>query len=277
MSESGTHPIYGYIDYREYLNWRFSKAGGDQTNKRGSRRLAAEFLRCQPSFVSQVLNGKNDLSLEHAYRLNEFLGHSPNESQYFMAQVMHGKAGSKELEAFFYEQLEKLRQGAMQVSNVLRKVELNEAGIVRYYSDWNHIAIHLLVSMKQFQNKKKLQEKLKLSDDEMTNALKFLESVQLIRVSKDSIQTGEANIHLKKTSPYAYFASQQLRLSALRKLNLAKDQNLHYGTHFTISKKNLLRVRKKMLDFIGELSREIESSDPDTLCTLVFDMIEHAE
>lgn len=277
MTKPETHPIYGYADYREYLNWCFSKSGDQGARGRGARRLAAEYLRCQPSFISQVLSGKNDLSLEHAYRLNNFLEHSPAEAQYFMIQVQLGKSGSHDLKAFFSEQLEKLRREAMQVSNVVKKVELNEAGIMRYYSDWNHIAIHLLVSMKQYQTRKSLQSKLQLTDEQLTKALIFLESVQLIKTAKDRVETGEANIHLKKTSPYAHYASQQLRLAALHRLNTRKEQNLHFGTHFTISKNNLHRVRQKMLDFIGELGREIESSDPDTLCTLVFDLIEHGD
>ena len=263
--------IYGYSDYRAYLKWALSA----EQQGRGASVKLAEHLNCQPSFVSQVLSGRSDFSLEHAFRINRFLKHTPEQSQFFMILVQAGKAGSSELKYFFLDQLERMRRENLQVAKVIKKVDLDEANIMRYYSNWNCVAVHLLVSISEYQTAASLRDKLAISERELEDVLTFLEGARLIKTVGQKITTGEQHIHVRRTSPYAFFASQQVRLHALEKLDMRNDKGLHFGTHFTISKKGLAVIRQKVLDFIGELNEEIGAEDPETLCTLVVDLIEN--
>lgn len=268
--KTNTAAIYGFSEYRDYLKWALS---AEQLG-RGGRQNVATFLRCQPSFISQVLSGRNDLSLEHAYRLNLFFKHSKAESEYFMLLVQIGKAGSVELKNFFLEQLERARRENLQVGKVVQNLELNEANILRYFSSFLSVASHLLVSIPAYQSEKALREKLGASERDLGDALDFLEGAKLIKRIGEKIVTGEAHIHIRKTSPYAAFASQQIRLHMLQLQNIRNDKSLLFGTHFTISKQGLARVRQKMLDFIGELNQEIAAADPESMCTIVLDLHE---
>ena len=75
--------LYGADNYIEYL-----KAALTNDGKRGGAKQAlAKYLRCQSSFVSQVLTGRSHFSLEHAVAISDFLKHSDDEREFFLLLV----------------------------------------------------------------------------------------------------------------------------------------------------------------------------------------------
>ena len=104
--------------------------------------------------------------------------------------------------------------------------------------------------------------------------VRFLESAGLVKWQGAKLVTGETHIHLKKVSPYAFFASQQMRLRMLERLDMKNEKALHFSLNYSISKKNLAIVKQRVLEFISELNKDIESEDPETMCTLILDLCE---
>ncbi len=58
--------IFEYINYIKYLNERIKLR---PNHGHGARIAMAEAMRCKTGYVSQVLLGNADFSLEQAYRL----------------------------------------------------------------------------------------------------------------------------------------------------------------------------------------------------------------
>src|SRR5271168_3515074 len=103
--------IFDYRDYKKYLNVALSTEG----TSRGSRSRLAAKLRCQTAFISHVLNGNSHFSLEHAVVISQFLGHTPEESRYFILLVSLGRAGTKALEEHFKNQIEEIQRKRTQI------------------------------------------------------------------------------------------------------------------------------------------------------------------
>jgi uncharacterized protein (TIGR02147 family) len=263
------HPVYSHENYRDYLTESLEAQG------RGSRLKLAEFLGCQPSFVSQVLSGKNELSLEHAQRINLFLNHGKVAALYFIHMVQLSKAGTFELQKFFREQLAAIKDQQLQVHNVVQKTELGKEDLLTYYGSWLYVSVHMLVNIPMYQDPKVLQAKLGASDFDFTETINFLTKTGLVKMQNGRLDIGEANIHLKKTSPYAQSASVLTRLKMLEKLKLSDPTAVNFSSNFTISRAAHTKLKKRILDFIVELDELIDSEEPEEFCTLVLDLIEH--
>src|SRR6185437_3962550 len=93
---------YDFTDYKSYL---------DETLKeRGRKSAFCKAINCHPSFLSQVLKGAPNLSMEQGILASEFLGHSAAESKYFMVLLQHARSGSKKLDDFYADQIQKMRK-----------------------------------------------------------------------------------------------------------------------------------------------------------------------
>ena len=266
---SALDPIYNHQDFREYLSVRLDSLG------RGTRQRLAQFMDCQPSFISQVLNGKNELSLEHAHKLNLFFNHDTEASQYLLTLVNLSRAGTFELQKFLREQLRDQREKQMQVHKVLAKAELHRDDLLYYYSNWLCIAVHMLSGIAQFQDPEALRAKLGASQADFLETINFLSRTGLITHENGKIIPGEAHVHLKKTSPYAQSATILTRLKVLEKLKLSNPRAVNFTSNFTISRGAYDSLRKTILDFVVSLDEHIQRDDPEEFCTLVLDLIEH--
>lgn len=266
---SGLNAIYNHADFREYVSFKLDEAG------RGARLKLSSYIGCQPSFISQVMAGKNELSLEHAHKINLFFNHDTEASQYFLTMVSLSRAGSFELQKFLREQMRDQREKQMQIHKVVHKAELHRDDLLYYYSNWLAISVHMLAAIEKYQDPKVLQAKLGASEDEFLETINFLTRTGLIQMKDGRIQVGEAHVHLKKTEPIAQSATVLTRLKVLEKLKLSNPRSVNFTSNFTISRQAYDSLRKRILDFIVELDEHIQRDDPEEFCTLVLDLIEH--
>ncbi len=268
---SALRSIYNHEDFREYLGEMLDS----NEFGRGARLKLSNFIECQPSFISQVLNGKNELSLEHAHKMNLFFNHDTEASQYFLTMVNLSRAGTFDLQKFLREQMRDQREKQLQVHKVVQKAELHRDDLLYYYSNWLAVSVHLLSVIEKYQDLKAMQAKLAASDAEFLETINFLSRTGLIEIKNGKINAGEAHVHLKKTSPYAQSATVLTRLKVLEKLKLSNPRAVNFTSNFTISRKAYDSLRKTILDFIVQLDEHIQRDDPEEFCTLVLDLIEH--
>ena len=97
--------IFDFSNYREFL---FYKLKSD--NRSGKFHNLARKLAIQRSFVSQVLNGKKNLSLELAADICLYLKLDTLETNYFLLLVQIERAKTEHLKEIFKKQLADLRR-----------------------------------------------------------------------------------------------------------------------------------------------------------------------
>jgi uncharacterized protein (TIGR02147 family) len=263
--------IFDHDDYRRYLKARLTQ--GAET--RGQRSKLALFLRCQTSFISQVLTGRSHLSLEHALGASEFLGHTPEEREFFMLLVQKAKAGSKDLEGYFESQLEQMRSRRQVVRERIKvKDELKLQDQMTYYSAWWYGAIHILCALPGTQTREQIVAKLSLAPEVVARALKFLTEKGLVTENAGRYGIGKGRIHLGTTSPLLPRHHANWRMRAMQSVDHAKPADLRYSSVIGISRDDAARIRSLMLDALQKSEVILRDSGEEAPYVMLMDFFE---
>lgn len=105
MEESRRDDLFAYDDYRAYLAVAIARG---RFGERGPRTQLASAAGCQAAYVSQVLKGESNFSLEQGDAISSFLGHKAEERSYFLDLIQLARAGTQDLRAFFLGRLQRL-------------------------------------------------------------------------------------------------------------------------------------------------------------------------
>jgi len=265
--------IYDFKDYRSYLKIKLATSG----ETRGLRTRVASLLNTKPSFVTQVLSGKNNLTPEHCPIINEMLGHNLDESHFFILQVLHARAGTRALEDFYSSQIIEVLDKRKNISERLKTSEtLSPAHQAIYYSKWQYAAIHLLSSIPQFQSISSIAQRLKLSTSMISEGVEKLIELGLLSIENGKLKITEKRILLKKDSPWISQMHSNYRLRAIDSFSEPLKNDFHYSMGVSLSKKDYEKIREKILHWIEDLDPLIrESKEEEAYCILIdlFQMI----
>jgi uncharacterized protein (TIGR02147 family) len=267
-----SHSIYEFSDYKLYLNYKIQNA---PSKGRGLKLKMAEFLSCQNTYISQVLNGDPNFSLEQAAKLNLFFEHTKDESKFFLLLVHHHRAGSAELKAFYYEEMEDLiirNSDLKKRTNV--KASLKNVDQEIYYSNWLYSAVHILVTIKEFQTLNAISKKLNINKENILTIIDFLIKTGLVVKTGSLYTSGNARIHLSKDSPQIQRHHTNWRLKAIQSLDINNPKNLHFSNVVSMSEKDVVRVREIFIKAIDEARKIIKESPEEKLQSIGIDFFE---
>jgi uncharacterized protein (TIGR02147 family) len=257
--------IFEYRDYKKYLNTALSTGGAT----RGSRSRLAEALRCQTAFISHVLNANSHFSLEHAVVISRFLGHTPEESRYFILLVSLGRAGSKALEEHFKIQIEEIQRKRTQIKErITTDRVLTPEAQMRYYSVWYYSAIHVTTSIPEFQTRDQIAAALGLAPVLVSECLEFLVEHGLVIAKAGQFIIGPVRMHLGADSSMISRLHANWRLQALQSLERpvsAATTDLHYSTVLTLSHDDAKRVRETLLRAVDETEKIFRPSPEEVV------------
>lgn len=264
--------IFQYTNFRGYMEEKLATP----PYGRGSRGRMAHFLNCQPSFISQVMKGKNELSLEHAHQLNLFFEHDQDESNFFIHLVLLSKAGSTGLAGHLENQLREIKEKALSIERVSPQNELSEEDTLQYYNDWRNSMIHMAVTIPKFRSVEALVERLQIPENEVLEKLQFLTRLNLCRKVTDRYyEPGEMRIHLKKSTAYSKTAAIMMRLHNLEKMNMLKKNDMNFSANFTISHEKFELLKSRFRDVIKDINESLVDDEPESLFSLTIDLMEH--
>ena len=146
--------IFDFDDYRKFL----LKKAGEQGRKNGIRSSWARVIGCQPTYISQVLNGKQELSLEQAEVLSGSLELTKQEIKYFLLLVSRQRAGTPSLRKHYQDQISEVIKDRMSVTKRLgdsdKQLSIEQKQI--YYSNWQYAAFHIAVTVPIFRKPENL-------------------------------------------------------------------------------------------------------------------------
>ena len=262
--------VFEYPDYKRYLlDWTEEKG-------RGEKSRIAQALRCHMAYISQVLNGAADLSLEQAESLNAYLGHSDEESDFFLLLVLYGRAGTASLREYHSRKIARTLEERRNLKNRLKfKKTLPIEDQAIYFSAWYYSAIHLLLQIPEFQTKEKISFYLKLPLNQVTQVLEFLESIGLATQSHGKYKTGEVSIHLASDSPMIARHHSNWRMRTIQAIDRNDPAELHYSSVVSIAKKDAAQAHAIMTRAIEQVRTLVRESAPeDSLFCYCLDLFE---
>lgn len=261
---------FEFKNYKEYMNKILTPSGAG----RGMRSKLAEVLGCNVGFVSQVLKGESNFSLEHAMEICDFLSLYEEERDYFLLLVHQAKAGSHKLRQHYKKEIDLLRKNREEIKNrVKASTKLDDADYAEYYSHWYMIAVHMALSIPEFQSRDALIEKLPLTQKQVVHAIRFLSNKGFITEKKNgTYNTGTTRIHLSNESPFIAKHHTNWRMEAIQSLSRSHEDDLHYSSVMTLSKNDYTKIRDILLNSLESMEKVLIPSKDEEMVVLNIDL-----
>jgi len=246
--------------YRDYLIARV----GPKNQRLGVKSKMAAALRCQPSMISHVLAGTLDLSLEQGESLNQFFKHTEPERHYFLLLLQHARAATKELKQYFGAQLEEIRaRRKILTKRIGTANSLTHEQRSKYYSTWQYAAIHIATTIPELQSREALAHFFAIPRKKLNEVIDFLEQAGLVVIREGRINPGKSEIFVGSDSELIIKHHTNWRLQAIDSLERESEKDLHYSAIASVSREDVLRIKKKAMLFIENTLQTLKASAPE--------------
>lgn len=251
---------YDFETYKAYLGVRITQEAADD---RSYRARLSEHIRCQQSYLSQVMNGAPDFTLEQAHRLNQFLHHDKAEAKYFLVLVEMARAGTKELREFFREQATEAKQARFHLKSRLKQTEeISPEAQHTYYSTWFYSAIYIILMIPKYQSIPAIANRFNLPEELVVKVLNFLEESGLVEVKGGKYLPTKKRIHLDRNSIFIQRHHINWRSQALQSVEKNLSDDMHFSTVVSLSLSDFEKVKEIFVQAI-ENAREIIRPSPE--------------
>ncbi len=264
--------VFESRNYKAFLNGWFRRPEAEK----GVRGRLAAHIRCQPSFLSQVLNGKPELSLEQAYRASAFLGFDGEETEYFLILVQRAKASDHALIRYFDSQIDARLAARAKITNRVKAgVSLSAADQTKYYSSWIYSAIHILAALSATNRRATIASHMRLSRGRVDAVVDFLvEAGVLHEENGGELTLGQTRMHLPTGAVMLPKHHENWRKRAVEAMEEPRPNDLHYSLVMGLSESDVVKVRDLVLDLISRSETVLKESKEKTACVLLADFFE---
>jgi uncharacterized protein (TIGR02147 family) len=237
--------IFKYQDYRKFLEICLSQ--------RGAKKEFSEYIGCQTTFLSNVISGYANLSLEHAIRGCESLQLTPSESHFFMLTVQFEKAGTPTLKNYYLKQIKEIQSSQSEIKNHISAHEtIPVEDQMKFYQSWMYVAVHILCAIPEYQSRRNLCAYLNLSPKNLNPIIDFMVQQGLIHEEGGRLIQGQKRVHLSKNSPFLTNHHLNWRVKATQSLDYDRENDLHYTMVMSLSKRDVERMKEIILESISK-------------------------
>lgn len=255
--------IFDFENYKEYLT--FFEVSRKNFEK-GFRSRLADHIGCQSGYISHILNGNAQLSLEQTMKAAGFLNLDKRERKYFLLLVEYARAGTPDLKSHFKDELTRSREEFLNIkTRVGGSRELSEKEQSLYYSHWKYVAIHVLASLPEYNDVKSISFALGISEQSVSKILLFLIQTGIVKEEKGKLKSGLTKVHLNRESSLIRQHHTNWRIAAIQSLSDEIKSDIHYSTVSTLSFKDAEVLRSKMVKLIEDYVETIGPSHEEVM------------
>lgn len=264
--------IYDFNDYKAFLR---EKIASRPNRGRGERAALADVIRCQRPFISQVLSGDLEFSLEQAELIAQHYSLDADETHFLILLLQRNRAGTSSLQTYFAKQIEAIRADRRKLKNRLKEHDqIPEQDRERYYSSWIYQAVHMIVDLEGRRTRTSIAEHLRTPENEISPVLQFLCDVGLIKQNGDQYSGGDSRIYLEKDSLHINKYHYNWRVRAMTSLDCKRPTDFHFSSALTISQSDAEVLRKMLQDFVEATSKRVANTTPEKVFSLCLDLFE---
>ena len=251
--------IFDFKSYKEYLN-------AVCENERGALTRLAEAGECQKSYLSTCLKGKNQLNLDQAFGMSEYLQLTDHEQDYFFLLIEKEKAVTPKLKRRLETKVRDMAREAFRLKNQAKDsviVTEGSSDIGFYYSTWLPTALHTLASVNRFQTSASMAKRLSMTPEALVPFLGYLEKMDMVKRSGDKYKWNSSNIHLADSSAWIQTHHTNWRLRAIDNVQKNDAEASHYSAIQSFSEADFDKLKRKIAAFIKEFNSVSDPSDPE--------------
>ncbi len=254
--------IFEAKDARSYLGARLELLG------RGAKSQLARFLPVHNAYVTQMLAGEAQLSLEQADRCNLFLGHDDHESRFFLLLVSRDRAGTPRLREHYEREIQALREARTELSQRLKfEKSLSLEEQLRYYESWLPAAIHMALTVPALRSVEALSERFHLPPERIHRAIQTLLSLGLAKAEQGRYLPLTKTLHAGRGSPTLKQHHANWRLKCIDTMDHEVSEELHYTSVISLSRRDVHRIRERLIQAIEEVREVVRpSAEEDVFC-----------
>lgn len=262
--------IYNFKDYKKFI-----KSYVDSVSpQRGLMRKLAEAANCHPSYLTQALNSKVQLTPDHALGIAEYIDLSAPERDYFLLMVDHSRSSRPTLRTMYEQKMNELKAKQEKIGERLQRVQpSNIEALSKYYSTWHMSAIHILSSVPEFQKLDVLMEKLNLKRAQCEKYLQQLEEMGLVIHRQGLWQHSGTQLHVPDDSHFVNLHHNNWRQQAVLDSQQPQNGSIHFTGVYSISKTDyevLKGVVLKSIESINKISTASGMEEGVVFCCDLF-------
>ena len=182
------------------------------------------------------------------------------------------RAGSKNLKERITRKLKSLKSEHENLASRLKRPALQtDAENSVYYSAWAWSAIHILVSIPEFQEPRKIASKLKLDEKYVVRVLTQLQRIGLVKQSGKRWLYHSGSLHIPRHSPFVVTHHNNWRQKAMLHAQMEPDNGIHYTNVTSVSASAMENLKLLVLKFIDESTQIAGPSEPEELVAITID------
>ena len=228
---------------------------------------------CQRSHLSRVISGKVHLTPEQADGLAEYWRLNEAEGEYFLYLLEFARAGTKGLRQRIQRKIQRLKKEQEDLSERLRQPSLGvEEREIVYYSAWHWSAIHIIVSIPEYQTVTSISRRLTMPETLVRYCLEQLERFGLVRREGERWKFSSHTIHLPRRSPLIGTHHNNWRARASLKSHDPGSDGVHYTVVQSVSQRDYLKIKELLLAVIDDYSKIAAPSKEEELISFSCDV-----
>lgn len=263
--------LFQFNDYRQYLQHALPTAGP----LRGSRVKLAETLNVQKGWISAVLGGSADLTLEHAFKVSRFLAHTDEEREYFLLLIQYARAGSRDLKSHFHTKVLEISTKRREIRERIHpSSKISEHDQITYYSSWHYAAIHMCFMIPSLRTPESIARYTGIPIERVKSILEFFLRTGVAGIKDGAYVAGQTRIHIGSESPFISKHHSNWRMRAIHALDRSKKENLHYSSAMSLSKDAAEKIREILLQSIQSTEPIIKEAKDECVYALTMDWFE---
>lgn len=243
--------------------------------KKGYGQLSkmAKYIGVNTTFVSQIMSGAKEPSLEQAVRISEFLHLNESETEYFLLLVQKERAGSQALLRILNKQIISLKNKNAQISKKVSKYKsLSSSDSAVFYSDWVYSAVRQACAIDEYgKSSREIADRLGLSEKRVLTVLQFLTESGLVNEGTNGYSVGLTRTHLSPHSPWIKSYHTNWRMRAVEKAIRNETHQVHYTSPMTLAREDVVNVHQKLLEVVKDIGGIIDPSPSEEIYCLNLD------
>lgn len=260
--------IWDFTHYKAYL---IARLGGEH-QRTGLRKRLAAHIPVHTTFVSQVLKGRAEFSLEQAEAVTEFLELTDDEAEYFLLMTLKDRAGTRPLKLRFERKIKIMRDERLNIQKRIGAQEsISDRDREKFYSTHYYGAIHVLTGIPDFRSVERLSEALRLSKPRVQEMVDFCLRIGVLKQEKGELRPGSQHIHIGNQTELVLKHHTNWRQHTLYGLQFLDPDDLHYSACISLTNADAFKVKESMLHNLKENVDVISKSAEEVAYVLSFD------
>jgi len=254
--------IFNYLNYKNFIVSKIQR----NRHLKGYQGLLSKAAGCQRPYLSQVLNGKAHLSLDHIAGIADFLELSELETDYFIELINFSRAGTQNLKKLIKRRLKRLKDDNENLKLRFQKPSIEDQRYQStYYSSWHWAAVHVLLSIPEYSTVNSIAKRLGLQPDRVLYILKELESFGLTNKSSRGWVPLDKHIHVSKDSPHHIINHMIWRNKANSRCSESTTDSIFYTGVHSLSKNDYEVIKRKLLNEIDQAHSIVSPSNAEEI------------